>query len=110
MARTPGSRSLAVVTSHDYDVTMKKAREKSVRVAALKARLSEYLRTVKRGHPVVVYDRETPVARLVPYEAGREALRVRERTRSLREVELPGPLAQPIDSLQALLDERQSRR
>lgn len=35
-------------------------------VAELKARLSEYLRTVKAGGEVVVTDRGRPVARLLP--------------------------------------------
>jgi prevent-host-death family protein len=35
-------------------------------VAALKARLTEEIRAARRGHPVTVYDRDTPVARLVP--------------------------------------------
>ncbi len=38
----------------------------NVPVADLKARLSEHLRRVKAGHEVVITDRGTPVARLVP--------------------------------------------
>ena len=97
-------------TSRDYHVTMKGRQEKSVRVAALKARLSEYIRAVRRGHPVVVYDRETPVARLVPYESGQEPLSVRRPIRALREVVLPPPLSPSVNSLQALLEERQTSR
>jgi prevent-host-death family protein len=39
---------------------------KSVNVAALKNRLSFYLTKVKAGEEIVVRDRNTPVARLVP--------------------------------------------
>jgi prevent-host-death family protein len=39
-----------------------------VKIAELKARLSAYLAEVRRGETVVVYDRSTPVARLVPFE------------------------------------------
>jgi prevent-host-death family protein len=39
---------------------------RSVPVAELKARLSEYLRMVRRGHEVIVTDRGRPVARLSP--------------------------------------------
>ena len=35
---------------------------KEVRIAELKARLSEYLRAVRRGETIAVLDRETPVA------------------------------------------------
>lgn len=81
-----------------------------MRVAALKARLSEYIRVARRGHPVTVYDRDTPVARLVPYEAGPEALPVRKPVRNLHDVKLPPPIHRTVDSLAALLEERQPGR
>jgi prevent-host-death family protein len=40
------------------------------RVAELKAHLSEVLAQVRGGASVVVCDRNTPIARLVPYEQG----------------------------------------
>ena len=40
-----------------------------VRIADLKARLSEHLRTVGNGETLTVLDRDTPVARIVPYAA-----------------------------------------
>lgn len=88
---------------------MKKPREPVVKVAELKARLSSYLRSVRRGHPVTVCDRDTPIARLVPYP-GQGELSVRGPLRSLREVELPRPLKRPLDSLDALMQERQPSR
>lgn len=39
---------------------------KSVNIAELKNQLSRYLNEVKAGHEVVVRDRNTPVARIVP--------------------------------------------
>lgn len=45
----------------DYTSHMKKAR-----IADLKNRLSYYLSRVKRGETVLVMERETPVARIVP--------------------------------------------
>jgi len=39
-----------------------------VKVSELKAKLSAYLSEVRRGETVVVYDRSTPIARLVPFE------------------------------------------
>ena len=38
-----------------------------VGIAELKARLSEHLRAVRKGRTVTVLDRDTPVARIVPY-------------------------------------------
>lgn len=89
---------------------MKRPADKTVKVAELKARLSEYLRAARRGHPVTVCDRDTPIARLVPYEPEREPLVIRKPIRRLRDVELPAPLGRRIDSLAALLEERQPPR
>ncbi len=98
------------MTTNDYHVTMKKPSERPVRVATLKAKLSEYIRAVRKGHPVVVYDRDTPVARIVPYEAVQEPLSVRRPLLSLHDVSLPAPLAKKVDSLRDLMQERQSSR
>jgi prevent-host-death family protein len=90
-------------------MVMTRPSEKVVRVAQLKARLSEYLRAARRGHPVTVMDRDTPIARLVPLEP-EQSLGSRKPLRSLRDVVLPPPIERPIDSLAALLEERQPRR
>jgi prevent-host-death family protein len=45
-----------------------------VGIAELKGKLSEYLRAVRKGGEVVIKDRETPIARLVPYEKSRPRL------------------------------------
>ena len=37
------------------------------KVSELKARLSAYLAQVRTGGTVIVYDRSTPIARLVPF-------------------------------------------
>ena len=89
---------------------MKKPAEKTVKVAELKARLSAYLRGARRGHPVTVCDRDTPIARLVPYTAEGEPLAVRRPIGKLHDVPLPPPLARPVDSLSALLQERLQSR
>ncbi len=46
---------------HSYDKAMKKAR-----ISELKNRLSHYLRFVRRGQSVLVYDRDRPIARIDP--------------------------------------------
>ena len=98
---------LTNVTIYDYVVTMKnKTAEKTVKVAELKARLSEHLRAVRGGHSVTVCDRETPIARLVPYETLGERLTVRRPMRPLHALPLPPPLGRRVDSLAALLEER----
>ena len=102
---------LLSVTICDYLMTMKKPPEKTVMVAELKAQLSAYLRSARAGHSVVVCDRETPVARLVPYAAAEaEQLPVRRAIRALHSTPLPRPLGRRLDSLAALLDERHSSR
>jgi len=79
-----------------------------VRIADLKARLSEHLRAVRGGRSITVLDRETRIARIVPYDE-RERLRVRRATRKPRDLELPPPPERPTDSLAVLLRDRASR-
>lgn len=81
-----------------------------VRVAALKARLSEYIRAARSGHPVTIYDRDTPVARLVAFEAAPLALPSRKPVRALHEIALPPPLELAVPSSTALEAERESHR
>jgi prevent-host-death family protein len=82
-----------------------------VGVAELKARLSKYLRAARSGQTLIVYDRDTPVARLVPYDGrGQDTLHIRKATTQLRNVKLPPPLGRRIDSASALADERQAGR
>lgn len=98
------------MTRYDYLLTMKKPPGKTVGVAELKAELSAYLRSARAGNAIVVCDRETPIARLVPYAADAEPLPVRHAIRALHGTPLPRPVSRRIDSLAALLDERQSSR
>ncbi len=81
-------------------------------VSTLKARLSEYLRAVRRGETIAVLDRETPVAEIVPV-AGRTALRIRKPvpgTPRPSQIPLPRPLKLTIDVVDLLLEERQPHR
>lgn len=89
---------------------MKNRAEKTVMIAELKAQLSAYLRAARRGQSVVVCERATPVARLVPYSEEAGALTSRLPTRPWGSTKLPPPLRRPIDSLAALFEERQSSR
>jgi len=85
---------------------------KQVRIADLKARLSEYLRAVRGGETIAVLDRDTPVAQLIPIR-GQSALRVRKPapgTPPPNRVRLPKPAKVNLDVVQLLLEERQGHR
>ena len=98
------------MTRCDYLLTMSDHPEKSVKVAELKAQLSAYLRAARRGQVVTVCDRDTPVARLIPYATTTEPLPSRAASRPWGSTTLPPPLSRPVDSLAALLEERHSSR
>lgn len=69
----------------------------AVKIADFKSRLSEHLRLVRRGHEVVIKDRETPIARVIPYQTKTEELIVRPPTRPLRDLRrLPGVKAKKL--------------
>ena len=98
-------RGIASMVIYDYHVTMKR-----IGVAELKAKLSEYLRAVRKGHELTVYDRDQPIARLVPYAVG-GALSVREPTRTYRtlgDIPLPPPASLDVDAVDWLLEDRRS--
>jgi prevent-host-death family protein len=62
-----------------------------VNIAHLKAHLSQYLRSAQKGNEIVVKDRETPIARLVPMEQRPERLVTKLPTKSPSEIDkLPG--------------------
>lgn len=85
---------------------------KEVRIAELKARLSEYLRAVRNGETISVLDRETPIAHIVPVRE-RIALRIRKPaagTPPPNRVRLPKPLKLDVDIVDLLLEERQGHR
>jgi prevent-host-death family protein len=83
---------------------------KQVGIADLKAHLSGHLRTVKKGETLLVMDRGTPVARILPAADPGGGLVTRPPTRDLQAVRkmlkrLP-PLHLPVDSLSVLLEDR----
>ena len=53
------------MTTHDHNQVMSR-----VGIADLKAHLSQHLRKVRAGRTLTVVDRDTPVAQIVPYDAG----------------------------------------
>jgi prevent-host-death family protein len=85
----------------------------TVRIAELKARLSEYLRRVRRGQTLTVLDRETPIAHIVPHAPPATRLVVRHPSPSApppHRVPLPPPLKVGVDVVALLLEERQGER
>jgi prevent-host-death family protein len=78
-----------------------------VGIAELKARLSEHLRSVRNGGTVTVLDRDTPIARIVPYAA--QPLEIRKARRRLRELKLPSRPAKRTDSGAILAEDRRRR-
>lgn len=78
-----------------------------VRIADLKARLSEHLRSVRNGGTVTVLDRDTPVARIVPYTA--QLLEIRKAKRRLRDLRLPAKPSKRTDSVALLVEDRRRR-
>ena len=50
----------------------------AAKIFELKNRLSAYLREVKNGHEILIMERETPVAKMVPYSNRMRDFTVRE--------------------------------
>jgi len=94
------------MSPHDYLVVMNR-----VGIAELKSRLSHYLRTVARGGTVAVFDRDRPVARIIPFVAD-TPLQVRP---PVAGAPRPGdvawlpPLGLSVDVVELLLEERGER-
>ena len=86
---------------------------KAVGVAELKGNLSKHLRAVRRGHPLVVLDRNTPVAQIIPYPEGETALPVRRPAVGATkpsQLRWPPPLKLRHDPVALLLQDRIDRR
>jgi antitoxin (DNA-binding transcriptional repressor) of toxin-antitoxin stability system len=97
-----------MMTRHDYYMTMT-----GVRIADLKSRLSEHLRKVRGGGSLTILDRDTPIARIVPWQPGKGSLKLRAPlpgAPKLQCVPLPPPLRSGGDIVQLLMEERQGDR
>ena len=75
-----------------------------VGIADLKARLSEHLRSVRNGGTLTVLDRDTPIARIVPYTA--PPVEIRKAKRRLRDLKLPSKPSKRTDSVAVLVADR----
>jgi antitoxin (DNA-binding transcriptional repressor) of toxin-antitoxin stability system len=96
------------MTRVDYRMTMN-----GVRIADLKSRLSEHLRKVRGGSSLTILDRDTPIARIVPWKAGNGSLKVRAPlpgAPKLQHVPLPPPILLRGDIVKLLMEDRQGDR
>ncbi len=84
---------------------------KQAKVSELKARLSGYLAEVRRGQTVEVYDRKTPIARIVPIEENGSDLHVDEPHRPLSDLRKLQPirLRRRVDVSRLLRESRDQR-
>jgi prevent-host-death family protein len=83
--------------------------KKRVKISELKANLSKYLHHVRRGHTVEVMDRDTPVARVVPYEERPSGLVVRPAIGKMSDLKLPRRLKLKTDIDALLREDRDAR-
>ena len=106
-ARTSLGLAIADMTTSGHNRSMKQ-----VRIADLKARLSEHLRAVRAGESIAVLDRDTPVAQLIPVPDS-QALRVRKPAPGappLGRIKIPKRARLNVDVVRLLLEERQDHR
>jgi prevent-host-death family protein len=83
---------------------------KRTKVAELKAHLSDYLASVRAGDTVLVCDRNTPIARIVPYDERDDGFVVHEAQRpsELHAVRGVRPRGR-VDVVRMLRDDRGQR-
>ena len=101
------NQPIAKMTTSSHNWSMKQ-----VRIADLKARLSEYLRAVRAGESIAVLDRDTPVAQLIPVRESR-ALRVQKPAPGSpppNRIKVPKRTRLNVDIVALLLEERQGHR
>jgi prevent-host-death family protein len=94
---------------------------KNARISELRDKLSEYLARVRKGETVIVYDRDTPIARIDPIagadqvpamllEAYRRGIVTPARIRDGKKIPPPMKVKEPLGLLEALLEERRTGR
>lgn len=87
----------------------------NIGIAELKAHLSEYVRAAQKGGEIIIKDRQTPVAKLVPIEQPQMIGDIRRATRSMAEVQrmldaVPAEPSMPPEAFQRILDEERADR
>jgi prevent-host-death family protein len=69
------------MTISGHNVVMRAAK-----VSELKAKLSAYLAEVRAGGKIIVYDRNTPIAQLVPFQGDKDDLVIIEASAPVAEL------------------------
>ena len=85
---------------------------KRVLISELKSHLSEHLRAVQAGEPLVVMDRKTPIAKIVPYDTGLGDVLIRQPKPGaplVRDLPMPPPIEPKIDVMKVLEELRADR-
>jgi len=82
-----------------------------VKISELKSKLSSYVARARAGESVLVLDRQTPVAKLVPIDGPGGGLSIRGPKRPLAELVRSAriPLRRPVDVVALLREERDRR-
>jgi prevent-host-death family protein len=81
---------------------------KTITISYFKAHISEQLRKVRKGARIVISDRDTPIAEVVPFRTAPELLRVRQPQASPFLAPRP-TLKIHHDPLEYLMEEREKR-
>lgn len=99
-------RAIDKMTTYDYNIVMIE-----VKIATLKAKLSYYLGQVRNGGELLIFDRKTPVARVVAARATGEKLVITEATKPLTDIDKMKfkPLKKKTDSTKLLREDRNRR-
>ena len=99
-------RAVEIVTISSHNRVMKE-----VMVSQLKAKLSSYLSAVRKGETVIVRDRRTPIAKLVPYSQSAEEFRLEGAQQAASELQGLSPvrLLKPLDVVETLRADREAR-
>jgi len=85
---------------------------KRVLISELKSHLSEHLRSAQAGESLVVMDRKTPIARIVPYDDPPLGVVMREPKPGaplVRDLPMPPPVELKIDVMKVLDEMRADR-
>jgi len=84
---------------------------RSVKIAEFKTQLSRHLRDVQKGESLIVLDRETPIARVIPIEAGDDIAIAFPVSNPIPVAKLKMPVCPRIDVdvVELLLADRHSR-
>jgi prevent-host-death family protein len=84
---------------------------KRAKVSELKARLSAYLTEVRNGNTVIVCDRNTPIAQVIPFHDNADDFEIREASRPISELFSgnPVPLRKKVNVDKILKETRGER-